>query len=143
MKKIGIGSLILLIGVASIFSSCKKYQYGPAFSLHSKTSRIVNDWSADQLIDSSGTDVTSTFTSYELMMTKTGGATLTIVVEVLGTPFTMSTVGTWALTANGTEIIFDFDQNIYDNTSTILKLKVKELWLLDSHNNEYHLIPKV
>jgi len=143
MKKTGIGLIVLLIAATTMISSCKKYQYGPALSIHSPKTRLVNSWTLTQAIDSTGTDITSNFTSFELILSKAGGAQMNIEFTVLGVPFNMSTVGTWTLQNKDMDIRFDYDQNIYDGTSTILKLKKDELWLMNEDGSEVHFVPKV
>jgi hypothetical protein len=56
MKKFSI-YLFLFVGILG-FSSCKKYDEGPAFSLRSKKARVVNIWKIEKFIIN-GKDETS------------------------------------------------------------------------------------
>ncbi len=143
MKKSTIAVLTLLLVGSVLLNSCKKYQYGPMFSLKSKTERVANTWTIASAVDSTGQDMSNNFQNFELFMSKEGTAQLSFVIDVLGTPFTISTNGTWEFINNNTQIRFDYDMDDFDGVVTILKLMEDELWFEDEDKSEFHLIPKV
>jgi hypothetical protein len=42
---------ILCIGITSTYTSCKKYDEGPALSLKSKKARVANEWIIEYAFD--------------------------------------------------------------------------------------------
>ncbi|MBL4706041.1 MAG: hypothetical protein JKY54_16060 [Flavobacteriales bacterium] len=118
---------ILFIGIA-ILSGCAKYEEGPGFSLLSKKSRLANTWVFDKIThthtDSNGSDTNEeqsvVGSDYEIEFEK--GGTFIINNDGLTLP------GTWEFTGD-TELLMTFDSDpatVY--TTTILKLKNKDLW---------------
>jgi hypothetical protein len=156
--------LVLVMLVSSMaFQSCSKYEEGPAFSLRSKKSRLVNTWKIDKIYNN-GTE--QTFTTEEQAMINAmtfefkddntyvehvevteneGGITYTIVSE---------TTYDWDFNSNKTKILYSngktkttFSYNGTSQTnegaaeesskeSEILKLKNDELKLKFTNNQD-------
>jgi hypothetical protein len=120
-------------------SSCRKYEDGPVFSIHSKTSRVANTWKINK-VTSNGIDKTSDYQDFRITLMKDGNYTAVSPIAL----FNVTTSGVWAFT--------DYKDNI-QLTSTpvlgistvytykILKLEEKDLWLSSSDGfTEFHLI---
>jgi hypothetical protein len=124
-------------------TACTKYPDGPAISLRSRTERIANNWKIGQAFNSSGGDVTSGYTKYQLNLSHTGSASLYANYQVFGTTYTYSTNGTWAFVNDESKISFVYSNNDANGVYQILKLKETELWLKkDDGSLELHLVPQ-
>lgn len=141
MKIKSIFFFALLLGVG--FTSCKKYPDGPAISLKSKKARVENTWVIEQAIRN-GNDVTSDYSIYTLKLNKDGDANLKATVDFGGGfVYQGNTDGTWEFNSNKTNIIFDYENNDFDNVYQILKLKTDELWIREiGGEDELHLKPQ-
>ena len=88
MKKL-IYIFLIVATTAFIFSSCNKYEEGPAFSFQTKTQRITGDWELSKTyID--GTEQAADTTNIEMTIEKEGtgeikipffGATISVNIE--------------------------------------------------------------
>jgi hypothetical protein len=141
MKKNILILFVAVMGVAFTFSSCAKYEDGPAFSLLSKKARLANTWKVEHVTSTtpSGTssDWTSAFSSYVLTIEKDGKWSST---SSLG-----SDAGTWELGEDGDDVRFiSSQQGSTEESYRILKLKSKELWWKQTQQNgdvvEMHFI---
>ncbi|MBC7865320.1 MAG: hypothetical protein IAF38_20255 [Bacteroidia bacterium] len=142
MKKYSAFLLLLLV----VFS-CKKYPEGPTLSLSSKKERMANSWVLIKAIES-GVDKTgdyqTAFKDFNLVIDKEGTYSMSYVAFGIAN---YSETGSWFFNGNKEKVTFDPSSNGNDNsTDNILRLKQKELWLLDEDFNgkilEMHLAPK-
>ncbi|MBK8615493.1 MAG: hypothetical protein IPN85_19020 [Flavobacteriales bacterium] len=142
MKPLSIVSILAISALGTLSTGCGKYEDGPDFSLRSRASRIANTWKVESA-RKGGDDVTSSFTQYELNMTKDGDATLTANYELGDVTFEYATNGTWDLENKDEDLKLDFENNDADETYNILRLKEEELWLREKGGDlELHLEPK-
>jgi hypothetical protein len=128
-KMIKLAAVVLLLAVVA--TSCKKYPEGPAFTLKSKKARVEGDWSIES-VKVNNNDVTSFFLGiapgYKLAMTKDGNYTVT-------TNSGEQDKGTWKFGDKKETIIQtstknkDSAGNYEVTTSTILKLEDDAMWL--------------
>jgi hypothetical protein len=137
---------LLLIVFALIVVCCKKpkkYPDGGSFSLSSKKSRVANSWivgAVYQEDEDTTSHFKSKFSKYNIVINKSGsyGA---LYYNSAGA--SVVETGKWTLTAKNTKIAFTANTGIYE--WTILRLKQKELWVLDTHFKgtkiEIHFVP--
>jgi hypothetical protein len=123
MKNLSI-VLIIMMGIALSFTSCKKYDDGPMLSFRFKKARVVNTWVIEKLIID-GTDV-SADTNYvdpnqKFEMTKDKKYTTTIGNLIIEK-------GTWDFGSKKETIETQEDGSSTKEISTILKLRDKQLW---------------
>lgn len=121
-------ALIVFI-IMGLFSSCSKYEDGPALSLRSKTHRLCGAWTLEKMYENGIEKADAYNTRWEF---KTNGESLRTITEPLSGMETTST-GTWAFTDDKTGItvvmiIPSIQLTITENWD-ILRLKEKELWL--------------
>ena len=142
MKPLSIVSILAISALGTLSTGCGKYEDGPDFSLRSRASRIANTWKVESA-RKGGDDVPSSFTQYELNMTKDGDATLTANYELGDVTFEYATNGTWDFENKDEDLKLDFENNDADETYNILRLKEEELWLREKGGDlELHLEPK-
>jgi hypothetical protein len=115
MKSIIKISLVLVMAAATIFSSCGKYEDGPAISLKSKTARLCREW-----VDA---DCTSNCDATEFKKDGT--------IATNGT--TWSGIK-WAFSSDkkNLEMTITIGSASSTSSSEITRLTSKELWLKDS-----------
>lgn len=133
---------VLVALVAFVASSCGKYEEGPSISLSSKKSRVVNIWKLDAEY-LNGVEQTLTDDDKNTKMEFTKDDKMTITTVMLGATVTFS--GTWSFDDTKESIIteIDFAGSISKDTSKILKLKSKELWLENTtgtDKTEFHYV---
>jgi hypothetical protein len=119
-KIIRITTLIILF-----FSSCKKYEEGPSFTLLSKKSRLANTWRIDSYFEN-GVDKTSDalilFQDFVLVIDK-NNMKYTKTFKAIGL-LNYSETGTWSLSSDQVQLDFKPDDtNIQPYSWKILKLK--------------------
>ncbi len=121
-------SIAVICGIA--IASCKKYEEGPAMSLRSKKSRLAGEWSIDKIYVN-GTDVTSSFlpsgTTYKTTIDK-GGSWTSVMTNSTGST---TDKGTWEFVdkKENLKMVTTGSADADGDTSVIIKLKNKELWL--------------
>lgn len=131
MKKFILGSFIAAVVIVFSFSSCGKYEDGPAFSLLTKKSRLCGDWVLDKYMVND-VDQTANFqavfgTNYVWDIEKDGA------YHVHGS---VSDDGTWELGEDKDDVRFKSSQaNSSEVSYRILRLKSKELWLKHTESN--------
>lgn len=129
-----------LIGLG--FTSCSKYPDGPAISLKTKKARVENTWVIEKALRN-GNDVTDDYSIYTLKLNKDGDANLKATIDFGSFIYQGETNGTWQFNSNKENIIFDYQNNDFDNTYQILKLKTDELWIRElGGEDELHLKPQ-
>ena len=116
--------IFMFIGLGFSFSSCGKYEDGPAFSLLSKKARVTGDWSLDKFYDTNGADSTT-------VMQNALGSTWELQIEKDGSYKSTGNVnesGTWKLGEDKDDIIMTPSSGL-EYSYRILRLKNKEMWL--------------
>ena len=133
MKKLS----ILFAAFAVVFlASCGKYDDGPGFSLRSKTSRLVGSWTVTEAFQGS-TNITTSLTNggtVDLIFDKDGAYTYSYDFLILGFPTNGSISGTWAFSSDKSSLEVTDGSGQMDS-SKILRLTNKELWLEQSDSN--------
>ena len=127
----------LLLAAAAVtvlnFQSCGKYEDGPAFSLRSKTSRLVGEW---EVVKMQGQNLPS---GYEITMEfeSDGDLTYSYSYSYYGYNYTYSFSGEWEWEDNKGSIEIDVDG--YKLDFEILRLTKDELVMEDNNNQEWEL----
>jgi hypothetical protein len=114
--------ITIITAVFAAFSSCGKYEEGPAVSFRSKKARMVNVWKESEYVDPNGT-VTVITNPGTMELTKDG--------QVF---FNGSSLGTTWDFSDGKEELVLTTTAFSITTSTkypILRLKNEELWIKD------------
>ena len=122
----------ILIGTATLVSSCNKYEEGPSFSLLSAKMRITGDWTATAMtVDNQDTDLTNIDISVSINNDGTYAleTVTTIVVGSLSSSYTSSEAGTWEFNSDKTSVLMMADGSSTAYQATILKLENKEMKL--------------
>lgn len=136
MKKL----ILPILVMATILSSCSKYEDGPSFTLLSKKSRAVNNWKYSAVLDSKGTDITSFVISSgdEYLLELKKDDTFSFTEKENGSTYTYS--GTWAFSEDKMQLLTTDSGSTYADSLTILKLEKDEMWLFDESDSlEFHL----
>jgi uncharacterized protein (TIGR03066 family) len=133
MKKLLVISIIAIFA----FSSCGKYEDGPAFSLASKKSRLVNVWQLDKAFEN-GVEVQLSADDKDDYMefTKDNKIKATIVSGSQST----TVEGTWEFDSKKENIITKITVMgiTIEQTLKILRLKSNELWVEEKHGNDVY-----
>lgn len=139
--------IILIVAVFAL-SSCGKYDDGPAFSLASKKSRVVNTWVLDKLfINGAEQTLTADDKDDYIEFKKDGSVTMT---QVSGSVSTTSN-GTWDFDSKKENLIITFSYTYLGQTVTststakILRLKSNEMWVEETDGGDtykYYYITK-
>lgn len=126
---------ILLTGflLSAMITGCKKYDDGPAFSLKTKKARLARTWRIDKYIDNTGGSVQGN-AAYTMTFERDGAVT------VSNPPFNYT--GTWDFTSDKSGIVFSYGAFGYvtSETSTILRLTSKDLWLEDTWGDKTYFV---
>ena len=123
IKKVALLALSFLLLI-----SCSKYDEGPMMSLRSRSERVANIWEVNKAT-SNGEDVTSSFSHYELQLSKDGDAELDAEYLIFGQTFKTSTDGTWEFINENENLSLDLEGDDWDVTYQILKLTEHEMKL--------------
>ena len=120
-----------------MFSSCSKYEEGPAISLRTKKARVANTWQLEKTIYADGSSESPSDgnqTTFEF--TKEGAA----VYDANGG---LSFTGEWEFTHDKENLRVTYEERGVSKTfdRIIIKLKHKEVWLRDDDGNEIHYAP--
>ena len=142
MKKIAL--IISVFAVfAMVFSSCSKYEEGPALSLKTKDARVEGDYTVDKVLKNGKEDETLTEEQEgnEYEFTKDGKGTFSASYVIQGITISMDGDLEWKFNDDKTKMSI----RIYDETSeewddweehTILKLTDEEMWLENYDDND-------
>jgi hypothetical protein len=129
MKKITAFTVAALMIGGIAFTSCKKYEEGPALTILTKKARVAGTWEVEAyLVD--GVDKTSDYrafiTSESLEFTKDGTYN-TSTTTVLGTD---TDAGTWEFVNDKEDLkTLSNTAGSTPDTMMIVKLKNKEMWV--------------
>ncbi|HTL82927.1 MAG TPA: lipocalin family protein [Bacteroidia bacterium] len=115
--------------ILALFGSCKKYEDGPVFSIHTKTHRLTGSWGI-HYVSEDGVDKTSDYQNarqgYLLVFTAEGDYTITYTINGI---FNYSETGTWNFSRDKSTLILTKTSSNTATEWTILKLKNKEFWM--------------
>ena len=128
----------ILLGTATLVSSCNKYEEGPSFSLLSAKMRITGDWTATAMtVNNEDTDLTNIDITVSINNDGTYAAetVTTIVVGSLSSSYTTTEVGTWDFNSDKTSVLMMVDGESNATEATILKLENKEMKLRTVSNS--------
>jgi hypothetical protein len=137
---------VLLLLIAFISGSCKKYPDGPEFSLLPKNFRLEENWKTNKVYENKidvTTVVLAKVTHESRNINRHGGFTY----ELDEGGSSLSYSGSWSFSSDKTVIYFTyvFGSNVNTDTYLILRLKEDDLWLQNITPSgdvmEYHLIP--
>ncbi|MBA3665257.1 MAG: hypothetical protein H0W61_13750 [Bacteroidetes bacterium] len=130
MKSI-IKMALVVILLASITTSCSKYQDGPKFSLLTKKARLTGDWKIDK-VTYNGNDVTS-------FVVAGIGANAVLDIEKDGNYKQSGNDpddGKWKFGEDKDDVYFTSNKaGSKEEAYRILRLKSKELWLRQTESN--------
>lgn len=134
-KTIRLVALVLLLAVVAV--SCKKYPEGPSMSLRTKKSRVAGDWTIES-VKYNNSDVTSVYVAlvpgFKMTMTKDGAYTVTTNAGEQDT-------GTWKFDDKKENITSTSTKNknasgaYLTSTSKILKLENDAMWVSETDSN--------
>ncbi len=138
--------LILILSVLSItLSSClkKSYEKGPIFSLRTKKARLANKWRVEEVFDRmDGASIPLTEEQ------KNGYVEFTSDNQFTQTTTPSERKGTWDfyITKSSIAVTYDYTDSFgyqysYEEYWDIIKLKKKELWIINASGNEIHYVP--
>ena len=122
----------ILLGTATLVSSCNKYEEGPSFSLLTAKMRITGDWTATAMtVNNEDTDMTNLDMTISVNNDGTYSAVIvtTYVVGSLSASSTTTEVGTWDFNSDKTSVLMMEDGASSATQATILKLENKEMKL--------------
>ena len=140
MKNTILAFLLLIL----FLPACKKYQYGPYFSLATKKQRIEGTWRVDSAITPQGVDIGGAFASYRFNFQNGGDARIDFISGISGQADTL--FGEWSLEeerdlfawrdlVGDTTGFYYFRNEMFD----ILRLTGQEFWLADKDNTYLYL----
>lgn len=130
MKKLTI-ILSIIVGATMLFSSCGKYEEGPAFSLATKTARLSGEWLLKEVTVNNVAQDMSTEGQISMTLKKdqTGSMSITFFGATLSEPIE------WKFSDDKLNLMIkEVDDNEW-NISEIIRLTSKELWLRDVDDN--------
>ena len=129
---------LLSLAIIFVFSSCNKYSEGPNFSLLTKKTRVVNDWTLESYTKDN-TELYEQGYEENLSIEKDGTYSMTRITPNLGQLHSVSSHGTWEFDNAKTSISFLEEGSIIGITYEILMLKNKSLKLrqTDFNNSNY------
>jgi hypothetical protein len=135
-NKITVALFLIAAFTMTTIQSCKKYEEGPAISLHSRAERVANTWKVENY-KINETDYTSGTSDYSETFSKDGD------YSYQWGAFSGS--GKWAFQNDDAEIRITGTNTQPSQTLFILKLKEKEFWYYYMDGNdrhEFHLLQK-
>jgi hypothetical protein len=142
-----IKNLILVSTLMIVLAGCK-YEEGPNVSFRSKEERLCNEWKINEKFTNGVKDTLTEAEKQTIVEFKKGGE-YSISLPILGVYVVFT--GTWEFYDNKEKIITTYQANILGtnveqrDTSKILKLMEKELWLEGKDSNDIiqiHYIPE-
>ena len=137
MKTLRILSMAVL-AATFVFSSCSKYEEGPAFSLLPKKTRLTGEWEVEKYVDANGEETNASGDDATMQLNSDNTAELKM--NFFGTTAIVN--GEWEFIDDkeGLRLTLDFNGNESVEESKILRLKNKELWLEDENGGETHYV---
>ena len=137
MKRLLLLTVVVIVSVLT-FSSCSKYEEGPAISFRTKAARVANEWVVDKAYDNGVEVNVSLYNGYILKLEKDGSGTITY--PLIGTSDIQ-----WEfndskekIRTRSKDILGNWNEWKDDDFVTIIKLKNDEFWTKDKDNDEIH-----
>jgi hypothetical protein len=131
-------SLVAMLALTAVVTSCSKYDEGSNFSLISAKGRMAGDWKISSYTVN-GADYTSSVGTVNVTIDKDGTYKGTAVYTVLGTPFTDNLAGTWEFNSDKTTVSMLETGATSAEVYTIIELKNKEMKLQQVDGNTTYL----
>ena len=113
--------------IVATLAGCKKYPEGPGLTVLSKKTRLAGDWKLDKELVN-GVEQSLSGTTTTLKIEKSGSYTYTST----GTGYSITDAGKWEFIDKKDDL--KTTSNVAGataDTAVILKLKSKELWVID------------
>lgn len=130
-------SLIALACMVLALISCKKYEDGPALSLRTKKSRLVNEWEYDYVRAANGDNITASYANSTIEFTKDE--------TYISTIGSSTETGTWQFAHDKEDVVMTEPSSGGTLTLHITRLKARELWFTveqGSGTYTYHMVPR-
>ena len=112
----------ILLGTATLVSSCNKYEEGPSFSLLSAKMRITGDWTSTEIIEGENAEMT-------ISINNDGTYSKETTYTLFGLSTSSTEVGTWDFNSDKTSVFMMEDGESNADEATILKLENDEMKL--------------
>jgi len=133
--------LLVLISSLFFFVSCGKYEDGPAISLLSKKSRLVNKWKLEKYYKDGVEQTLSNDDKKGYIEIKKDN---TIEEVFYSGAYSITLTGTWSEVDKYSKILIKITDPFSEvEEYTLLRLKSGQLWwkrLEDGHEYEYHYV---
>ncbi|MGM0647874.1 MAG: lipocalin family protein [Bacteroidota bacterium] len=125
-------SLLLAAAVVTAlnFSSCSKYEEGPAFSLRTKTARLTGEW---EIVKMTINGQTESFNNEELVLEFDKDNNFEMTFSYYGYSGTEKGEWEWIDNKEAVEVTMDGEANEWE----ISKLTNDEFWFEDEDGSEY------
>ncbi len=127
-------SLVALLALTAVVSSCSKYEEGSNFSILSAKARLAGDWKLTSYTVN-GTDYTSNLGTRLVTIEKDGTYSGSDSYDIFGSTFTDTYNGTWLFNDDKTTVSFLETGSSSTDVYTIIELKNKEIKLQQIVNN--------
>lgn len=140
MKNLSLLLIFAILASGVTFTSCNKYEEGPAFAFLPAKTRVVRTWEVDKYVAADGTETAGDDTDPTYNFTKDGEVTITTGI--------IAATGTWLLDSENENITVTYSYSLLgvDVTSEddfkIIRLTTKEFWLEDADEDQIHLKAK-
>src|SRR5574343_80671 len=131
-------SLVALLALTAVVSSCSKYDEGSNFSLISAKGRMAGDWKLSSYTVN-GSDYTSSMGTVNVTLDKDGTYKGTAVYTVFGSTVTDNFDGTWEFNSDKTTVSMKETGSSTAEVYTIIELKNKEMKLQQVDGNTTYL----
>ena len=128
-------SLVALLALTAVVSSCSKYDEGSNFSLISAKGRMAGDWKLSSYTVN-GSDYTSSMGTVNVTIDKDGTYAGTAVYPIIGTT---NFNGTWEFNSDKTTVSMKESGSSTAEVYTIIELKNKEMKLQQIDGNTTYL----
>lgn len=130
MKNLFRLSLVAVLALSAVLTSCNKYEEGPGFTLLTAKMRVVNDWKITK-VEYNGTDVTPSSSTTSTSIKKDNTYTSTY----SSGSFSITENGTWEFNSDKTQLIStDSDGDVSTMIIVMLKNKMMKLKDIDGSN---------
>lgn len=131
-------SLVALLALTAVVSSCNKYEEGSNFSLISAKGRMAGQWKLTSYTVN-GADYTSSMGTFNVTIDKDGTYTGTAAYVVFGSTVTDNFDGKWEFNSDKTTVSMTETGSSTAEVYTIVELKNKEMKLKQVDGNTTYL----
>ena len=138
MKNTKLITLFTALFIGTIMISCGKYEEGPGISLLPKKTRLQQKWKPVQTVDAQ-TGIVNDLDDDGSYMELLKGGSMNYYNHALLSLWGIDAVsGTWELSEDKTQLItsYSFLTLNYVDTSTIIKLKINDLGLMNANGDK-------